>query len=425
MLKNNYTSRLFHVKDDLLDFVQIKKEIEESIYFSGSNLWILFAAILLASLGLNINSTAVIIGAMLISPLMGPIIGIGIGASINDVPIIKRAFSNYVFAVIVSLAASSIYFIFTPLSEAYSELLARTTPNIYDVLIALFGGAAGIIAISSKNRGNVLPGVAIATALMPPLCTAGYGIATGKSAFFFGAIYLFIINSVFIALSAYLFARFLKFPLTRLKNKVQERNIARLIIAITSITVVPSVYFGYELIQKNKFETYANRFIQNEITEEGILVLRRNISYKNKTIDITILDPNFDSAKINATSSKLAQFNIPEAKLNIRNGMLEKQKQGDDEMSTLRQNEIEQLRSIALANDSIKKADILRKTIQKELLLLFPSIEDIYFSNDEENQYKILIQYAKNSTKEIDTVSINRWLLEKLNVDQAVINYTQ
>lgn len=423
MLKNNYTSRFFHVKDDLLDFVQIKKEIEESIYFSGSNLWILFAAILLASLGLNINSTAVIIGAMLISPLMGPIIGIGIGASINDVPIIKRAFSNYVFAVLVSIVASSIYFLFTPLSEAYSELLARTTPNIYDVLIALFGGAAGIIAISSKNRGNVLPGVAIATALMPPLCTAGYGIATGKSAFFFGAIYLFIINSVFIALSAYLFARFLKFPLTRLKNKVQERNIARLIIIITSITVIPSVYFGYELIQKNKFETYANRFIQNEFTEEGILVLRRNISYKNKTIDITILDPNFDSTKINAISNKLAQFSIPEAELNIRNGMIEKQRSRDDEMGSLRQNEIDQLRSIALTNDSIKKTEALRKTIQKDLRLLFPSIEDVYYSANDNEDYKILIQCAEKGIKQMDTASINRWLLEKLNTKNVIINY--
>lgn len=425
MTKNRHINKLFYIKNDLLNFEQIISEIEESIHFSGSNLWVLFAAILLASLGLNINSTAVIIGAMLISPLMGPIIGIGIGASTNNLIIIKKSFLNYIFSVFISIIASSIYFLFTPLNEEYSELLARTTPNIYDVFIALFGGTAGIIAISSKNRGNVLPGVAIATALMPPLCTAGYGLATGKSSFVFGAIYLFIINSVFIALSAYLFARLLKFPLTQFKNKVQERKIGRLIISITIVTVIPSMYFGYELIEKNKFEKRVNQFIQNEITGEGILVLNKTITYKGKSIELNILEPNFDSTKIELARTKLSNFYLNGATLSIKNGILDQYKRTNDLTKTILQKELDQLRNLYQSNDSIKKSEEIRKMIQKDLLILFPHIEDIYYNVKNENEYKIIIQCNKTGIKVIDTASVNRWLMERLSSKITNIKYTQ
>jgi uncharacterized hydrophobic protein (TIGR00271 family) len=152
--------------------------IDNGVVFRGTNLWVLIFAIFVASLGLNVNSTAVIIGAMLISPLMGPIMGIGLGIGINDVPLLRKAIYNFLIATGVALTTSTIFFLLSPLNEAHSEILARTSPTIYDVLIALFGGFAGIIATSSKQKGNVIPGVAIATALMPPLCTAGYGLAT-------------------------------------------------------------------------------------------------------------------------------------------------------------------------------------------------------------------------------------------------------
>ncbi|MEA4809859.1 TIGR00341 family protein, partial [Macellibacteroides fermentans] len=196
--------RNFDVRQDKEDELETIDTISKGIEFKGTNLWVLIFATFIASLGLNTNSTAVIIGAMLISPLMGPIMGFGVGLGISDFDMIKRSFRNFATATIFSVITSSFYFMISPISEAQSELLARTQPTVYDVLIAFFGGLAGIIASSTKSKGNVIPGVAIATALMPPLCTAGYGIATGNLYYFFGAFYLFFINTVFISVATYL-----------------------------------------------------------------------------------------------------------------------------------------------------------------------------------------------------------------------------
>ncbi|MEO6683417.1 MAG: TIGR00341 family protein, partial [Ginsengibacter sp.] len=202
----------FNLKSEQEEHNTIHEIIEKGVHFKSTNLWILIFAIMIACVGLNMNSTAVVIGAMLISPLMGPIIGIGFSLGTYDFLLLRRSFVNFGFAVFSGLFASTVYFLLTPISEAHSELLARTQPNIYDVLIAFFGGLAGIIAVSSKQKGNVIPGVAIATALMPPLCTAGYGLATGTWTYFFGAFYLFAINSVFIATATLITVRLLKYP---------------------------------------------------------------------------------------------------------------------------------------------------------------------------------------------------------------------
>jgi len=202
----------FSLKADQADPADIDRSIRDGVVFKGTNLWVLMMAILIASIGLNVNSTAVIIGAMLISPLMGPIMGIGYGAGIYDFDLIKRGLKNLGIAAFISLLTSTLYFLASPLSEAQSELLARTTPTIWDVLIALFGGLAGIIATTRKEKTIVIPGVAIATALMPPLCTAGYGIATGSAHYFFGAFYLFFINCVFIAFSTLLVVASMRLP---------------------------------------------------------------------------------------------------------------------------------------------------------------------------------------------------------------------
>src|SRR5574344_825089 len=194
--------QLFNLDTEVENFDNIHQEILKGVSFRGTNLWILFFAIIVASVGLNMNSTAVIIGAMLISPLMGPINGMGYSIATYDFDLFRKSAKNFLFAILSSLVASTLYFVLSPVSTAHSALLARTSPTIYDVLIALFGGLAGIVAISSKQKGNVIPGVAIATALMPPLCTAGYGIATRQFDFFFGAFYLFTINTIFIAIAS-------------------------------------------------------------------------------------------------------------------------------------------------------------------------------------------------------------------------------
>ena len=215
-------------------------QISSGVTFRGTNLWVLIFAILIASLGLNVNSTAVIIGAMLISPLMGPIIGMGLAIGIGDLPLLKNSIKNYLIATVISVLTAMLYFSISPLTEAQSELLARTSPTLYDVLIALFGGAAGILALSTRGKGNVIPGVAIATALMPPLCTAGYGLAMGEWSFFFGAFYLFFINTVFIALSTYIGVRMLRFRPKTTVSKERMKVVNRTIIALVFVTMIPA-----------------------------------------------------------------------------------------------------------------------------------------------------------------------------------------
>ena len=206
-----YIKRYFNLLHDKEDEQEVIEQVRGSIVFRGTNLWILIFAILIASLGLNVNSTAVIIGAMLVSPLMGPIIGMGLAVGISDFELLKQSLKNYGVATLISVVTATVYFFISPLSEAQSELLARTSPSLYDVLIAFCGGAAGVLALTCKSKGQVIPGVAIATALMPPLCTAGYGLATAQWSYFFGAFYLFFINTVFIATATFLGAKLLRF----------------------------------------------------------------------------------------------------------------------------------------------------------------------------------------------------------------------
>ncbi|MBK1440253.1 TIGR00341 family protein [Parapedobacter sp. ISTM3] len=237
-------SEKFNIKSEQEDFDIIHDTVEKGIYFKGTNLWILIFAIVIACVGLNVNSTAVVIGAMLISPLMGPILGVGYSLATYDFRLLRRSLTNFGFAVGSSLAASTLYFLATPLSEAHSELLARTQPNIYDVVIALVGGLAGIVALSSKQKGNVIPGVAIATALMPPLCTAGYGLATGTWNYFFGAFYLFTINTVFIAVATLMTVRFLNYPIWHGVDESTKKIANRWVSVIATVTILPSLYFS-------------------------------------------------------------------------------------------------------------------------------------------------------------------------------------
>ena len=289
-MKNNRNLRkilqLINLDSDLDSFESIHETIEGDLVFKGTNLWILVFAILVASVGLNMNSTAVIIGAMLISPLMGPINGIGYSIATYDFLLFRQALKNFGFAVIASLIASTAYFAMSPISTAHSELLARTSPTIYDVLIAFFGGMAGIVAITSRKKGNVIPGVAIATALMPPLCTAGYGLATAQFTYFFGALYLFTINTVFIALSALLISQILKLPIRGRIAEAQKKRINQVISFVLALVLIPSIYFGYNLVQKEKFMVRAGRYVDNINVVEGNYLLKNEIDPKRRTIQL-------------------------------------------------------------------------------------------------------------------------------------------
>ncbi|MDR2979940.1 MAG: TIGR00341 family protein [Bacteroidales bacterium] len=244
--------------------------ITKSVDFRGANLWILAFATLIAAIGLDVNSIPVIIGAMLISPLMGPINGIGLAIGITDSELLRRSLTNFCLMVAISLLASTLYFLISPLSDAQSELLARTKPTIFDVMIALFGGLAGIVAMSRKEQPfTVISGVAIATALMPPLCTAGFGLATGQMNFFLGAFYLFFLNSVFIALGTFLIVRFLKFPNRKYIDPSKSKKVSRYITLFTFVAIIPSIILAFNVIRETAFNNNAIRFI-NEIQESPI-----------------------------------------------------------------------------------------------------------------------------------------------------------
>lgn len=249
---------------DEIDIEDATQRIKASIWFHGPNAWILAFAIVLASVGLNVNSTAVIIGAMLVSPLMGPIIGAGLALGTNDVDLLKSAGKNLLVMVIISLLASTLFFLLSPLSLVNpTELMARTSPTIYDVLIAFFGGMAGILENCRKDRGTVISGVAIATALMPPLCTAGYGLAHFNMHFFLGALYLFIINSVFIALATYFMVKYLGFKtVSNISEELALRR-HRVITTILVIILVPSIWSAISLIRSNNFERNVQNFVEN------------------------------------------------------------------------------------------------------------------------------------------------------------------
>ncbi len=249
------------------------ENIKANSEMPGVSLWVLVAAIFIASLGLNINSTAVIIGAMLVSPLMGPIMGFGLGLGINDFKLIKKSVRNFVSAVIISIITSTLYFAISPVKEAGSELLARTSPTIYDVLIAFFGGVAGIIAGASElRRSNVIPGVAIATALMPPLCTVGYGIASLDLSYAAGAFYLFLINSVFISLATFFIVRLLNYPRLRGTESGVNKRITWLITGITVLLIAPSIYLTYHIVKKYFYQQNSQTFVQKEVQDKNHIV---------------------------------------------------------------------------------------------------------------------------------------------------------
>ena len=274
---------------DHIDTEDAAERIKASIAFRGPNVWILAFAIVLASVGLNVNSTAVIIGAMLVSPLMGPIIGTGLALGTNDVDLLKSAFHNLLVMVIISLLASTVYFILSPLALANpTELEARTSPTIYDVLIALFGGLAGILENSRKERGTVLSGVAIATALMPPLCTAGYGLAHGNMHYFVGALYLFVINSVFIALATYFMVIYLKFkPVAGIAPELAEKR-RKIITGILIVVLIPSLWSAFNLVRENNFERNARAFIEeNRMVGPHTYVYDYKVKGHHVNIDIT------------------------------------------------------------------------------------------------------------------------------------------
>lgn len=389
--------RNFDVRQEKEDELETIESIKKGIEFKGTNLWVLIFATFVASLGLNTNSTAVIIGAMLISPLMGPIMGFGLGLGISDFELIKRSFRNFATATVFSVITSTLYFLISPISEAQSELLARTQPTVYDVLIAFFGGLAGIVASSTKSKGNVIPGVAIATALMPPLCTAGYGLASGNLVYFLGAFYLYFINSVFISLATFIGVRVMHFQRKEFVDKAREKMVRKYIILIVVLTMCPAVYLTFGIIKSTFYETAANRFINEQLNFENTQVLDKKISYEHKDIRVVLIGPEVPDASISIARSKLKEYKLEETKLTVLQGMNNEAVDVssiramvmEDFYKNSEQRLQEQQKKITRLEENLaqyKEYDTMGRTLVPELKVLYPSITSLSIAHSLETR---------------------------------------
>ena len=313
----------FDLSADKASEEEVVDNIRKGVEFKGTNLWVLIFATFVASLGLNVNSTAVIIGAMLISPLMGPIMGMGLSVGINDFELLKRSLRNFGFMVLASIFTSTLYFFISPLSGAQSELLARTTPTTYDVLIAFFGGLAGIVAQSRKDRtSTVIPGVAIATALMPPLCTAGFGLATLQFKYFIGAFYLFFINTVFIAITTFIVVRFLHYSKKEFVDKNREMRVRRSILLIVLVTIIPSVVIGYRIVKRSLFENDVKRYVNTVFQFPKTKVIEHTGIYRpdngESYVEIYLIGEPISDEMIENARLQMPQYNLRDVRLVVR-----------------------------------------------------------------------------------------------------------
>ena len=294
-----YLRSIIHLSDEI-DYENASISIRKNIAFRGTNVFILACAIIIASVGLNVNSIPVIIGAMLISPVMGPIMGFGLGLGTQDNELVKNAMKNFAVMVAISILASSLFFVLSPLSLANpSELLARTRPTIYDVFIALFGGFAGIIETSRKDKGSVITGVAIATALMPPLCTVGYGISIWKGSIIFGALYLFLINSIFIALATFAAVKYFRFPLVETTNE-KKRLSKSVMYLLLVVVIVPSVITAISVVKENNFMSHADRVVAENKNLGKCFIYDYKATYTRKSATLELFlagEPPTDDAK--------------------------------------------------------------------------------------------------------------------------------
>lgn len=387
-LKHRVLER-FALGADAASQEEVNSNIHKGIMIRGTNLWVLIFAIFIASLGLNTNSTAVIIGAMLISPLMGPIIGMGYSMGVYDFNLLKESLRNFLFMIVVSLITSAIFFTLQLISSTQSELLARTQPTTYDILIALFGGLAGMVAQTRKDRtGTVIPGVAIATALMPPLCTVGYGLATLQFRFMLGALYLFTINSIFIALASFIVTRVMNFKMIGELEPDKLKKLKRAMVAVIIIVTLPSVLIAISIIQRSAFEANYRNFVDEAFKYDNTFVVESKYEYnanprKQSVIEVRLFgEPLSDNVINNIRGQMSSVYHLPKVDLVVRQS---NQEDGGIAITALQSNYTEMLneknRQISHLQEqlsSIRTADTLAvSSMTRELGIFVPEINDM------------------------------------------------
>ena len=432
----------FNLMPDKESEEEIVSQISSGVSFRGANLWVLIFAIFIASLGLNVNSTAVIIGAMLISPLMGPIIGMGLAMGINDLELMKRAAKNFGVATLISVLTATLYFLITPLGEAQSELLARTSPSLYDVLIAFCGGAAGIIALCTRGKGNVIPGVAIATALMPPLCTAGYGLATGHLLYFLGAFYLFSINTVFIALATFCGVRLMNFQQREFLSKEIGVKARRIVMAIAVVTMLPAAVVTVNIVRKSFFENDVRKFIKNELTQRGTQIISNDVERDSLKLRVVAVGREISEAMRTAAEGRMELYGLKGFRLHIIQGA-----QTDSilalnnqlsQVSTSREAERQKLLEMSAENASLRQQleaytnlETLTSALRPELSALFPQVVSIGLARMTESTADttavrhflaaLIDTNGGSSLSPADLQRLREWLKVRIQADSLVV----
>lgn len=423
---------------DQIDSEDAASRIKSNIWFKGPNVWILTFSIVIASVGLNVNSTAVIIGAMLISPLMGPITGIGLALGTNDLHLMRNALRNLLIMIAISLIASCLYFLVSPLNLANpTELESRTSPTIYDVLIALFGGLAGILESSRKEKGTVLAGVAIATALMPPLCTAGYGLANLNLHFFFGAFFLFLINCVFITLATYVMVKYLRFPQVTYLDSGTAHKTKIIMTIVTLAVIIPSIWSAFSVVAANNFTKNVEGFIaSNKMMSHAYIYDYKVYKDGGQKVDIFCAgDPLSQSEKDRLVASaerhniKPSQLTIKENAFGARDSGTEKVLKGiyertDAEVAT-KNARIDELEKQL---DEIKGSRIPYSQIAKELRYSFPDVSGVSILKGAQvdtlgkvSEHLTVIASTTEALPAIRVRKLEDWLKIRMNDSTAVV----
>ena len=423
--------------NEQVDVAAAATNIRGNIFFRGPNVWILAFSIIIASVGLNINSTAVIIGAMLISPVMGPIMGMGLGLGVNDTRLLGDSFRNLLIMVLISLIASSLFFLISPLNLANpTELAARTSPSIFDVLIALFGGFAGILEQARKEKGTVMSGVAIATALMPPLCTAGFGLAKGNWHFFAGAMYLFTINAIFIMFATYLACKYLHFQQKSFADEHSARRTRTLITAVVLMVTIPSIWSAFIMIRNNNFTTNAQNFVsENRMYSRAYIYDYKINSGRDRSVTLYLSgDALNDQEKLDLVELA-GKYGIKANELKIKENayasedseskkLVEGIYERMDRQLEAKENEILALQSVV---DSLNGKRIPYEQITAETIAQYPQVTGLHLSRgatveaDSTRTDGILaIVYCDGNLSPENKVRLENWLRVRLGGDVAL-----
>lgn len=413
---------------------EVNSNVQKGIMIKGTNLWVLIFAIFIASLGLNTNSTAVIIGAMLISPLMGPIIGMGYSMGVYDFALLKESFRNFIIMIVVSLITSAIFFTLPLISATQSELLARTQPTTYDILIALFGGLAGMVAQTRKDRtGTVIPGVAIATALMPPLCTVGYGLATFQFRFMLGALYLFTINSIFIALASFIVTRVMKFKMIGELDPLKIKKLKSAMIAVIILVTFPSILIAISIIKRSNFEANYKHFVEEAFNYDNTFVVESSAEYnpgrkKQSVIEVRLFgEPLSENVVNNIRGQMSSVYHLPKVDLVVRQS---NQEGGGIAITALQSNYTDMLneKNLQISRlqeqlSSIRAADTLAvSNMTRELGIFVPQIDDMSMSRHisyntngtpTDTTYLCIIKFQQDIEEQPDMDLIRHWLTNR------------